>query len=494
MAPFGTCSVGGTISGFVNINEVSTVVTAYALAGFASTAIKIGSSNTALAATGLQNAFAAIPNLMNVAGGYAYTTTAGGNGVVPQSQINTLANILASCVNSSGPTSSMCTTLFANATSTGNTGGKPTDTATAAINIAHHPGASHNINLFNLQAPTPPFVPNLIFPPNDYTLQIYYTASGLYESTQVAVDGTGNIWVVGQYFSALNELSPLGVALSPDFGFSGGGLNNPSGVAIDTLGNVWVANLGGHNVSQFDSYGDPLAGSTGFTGNGDLAPYQLAIDNAENVWITNRDLGTISELNSSGTEILNTTVGGSLTSPAGIGLDDFGEVWISDQGADLGVILGTSTGNLIGNFTCDFNCQFLAVTGGTPSVYLSDGNSDISHGLNNQGIASDITGGGLNVSTSLILDGASDVWVTNGNGTISEFNNNSGAAMSPSTGYTTSLGATYGIAVDGSGNVWVTDNASYAFPPQIAEILGAATPATTPLAQAVVEGKVATKP
>ena len=36
--------------------------------------------------------------------GSALTTTPAGNGTVPQQTINTLANILASCINSTGPT------------------------------------------------------------------------------------------------------------------------------------------------------------------------------------------------------------------------------------------------------------------------------------------------------------------------------------------------------------------------------------------------------
>jgi hypothetical protein len=127
------------------MNEVSTIATAYALAGFATDAVHVSSSGTTLGLQGLANAFANVPNLETLGTGVATTSNVAGTGTVPQLEINTLANILASCVNStgtvSGPTNpTACYTLFTNALSGGASGLQPTDTATAAINIAHYPG------------------------------------------------------------------------------------------------------------------------------------------------------------------------------------------------------------------------------------------------------------------------------------------------------------------------------------------------------------------
>src|ERR1019366_8272488 len=117
---------------FVAVNEVSTVAAAYAMAGFATDATHVGSSGTTLAQTGIANAFANAGNLETLGTGMALATTPAGNGTVPQAAINTLGNILAACVNSTG-TGAACTTLFANAESGGTTGTMATDTATAAI-------------------------------------------------------------------------------------------------------------------------------------------------------------------------------------------------------------------------------------------------------------------------------------------------------------------------------------------------------------------------
>src|ERR1039458_7169186 len=146
LAVLGNCPGGSSAfaagTPFVSVNEVSTVAAAYAFAGFATDALHVSSSGTALAETGIANAFANSANLAGISTGVALATTPAGNGTVPQSEINTLANILAACVNSTGPSFAACSTLFSNAESAGSSGTAPTDTATAAINIAHNPGAN----------------------------------------------------------------------------------------------------------------------------------------------------------------------------------------------------------------------------------------------------------------------------------------------------------------------------------------------------------------
>ena len=135
LASLGPCS-GLSSSTTVFMNEVTTIAMAYAVAGFATDATHISSSGTALALTGISNAFANTTNLVSLTTGNALATTPGGNGPVPQAELYTLANILAICINSTGPTSAQCGGaggLLTTATSTGAVGGTvPTDTATAA--------------------------------------------------------------------------------------------------------------------------------------------------------------------------------------------------------------------------------------------------------------------------------------------------------------------------------------------------------------------------
>jgi hypothetical protein len=142
MAALGPCSLfGGQYTldpnSFISINEVTTVASVYALAGFMdSTTSQIGTSATN--SIGLANAFQTVRNLVDLSTGLALATTPAGNGNVPQSKIYTLANVITPCVNSNG-SSTGCNSLFAATTPSG--GAAPTNTLQALLNIAQHPGS-----------------------------------------------------------------------------------------------------------------------------------------------------------------------------------------------------------------------------------------------------------------------------------------------------------------------------------------------------------------
>lgn len=153
MAAVGQCPAAGDLQAtvpFIFVNEVTTIGFVYALSGFMTDLAHVCSSGTPLARAGTAQAFATVNSLANIAMGTALAVTPAGNGTVPQAEINSLANALASCVNSTGASSPPCTTLFTNAQSGGTV---PTDTVTAALYIAQNPGA----NVFNLASiPFPP--------------------------------------------------------------------------------------------------------------------------------------------------------------------------------------------------------------------------------------------------------------------------------------------------------------------------------------------------
>ena len=96
LAILGKCPSAGNFASTtptVVVNEISTVAAAYVMAGFASDATHVSSYGTPLAQTGIANAFANAASLANLATGAALAATPSGTGTVPQSEINTLANI-----------------------------------------------------------------------------------------------------------------------------------------------------------------------------------------------------------------------------------------------------------------------------------------------------------------------------------------------------------------------------------------------------------------
>jgi hypothetical protein len=441
-------------------------------------------------------------SLEDISASAPLATTPGLNGTVPQTEINTLANILAACVNSVGPASTQCSTLFSNAQ---NNGVDAPDTATAALNIAHNPGANVG-NLFGLQTPSSPFQTPLSSAPNDFTIAISYRGGGLNSPVPLVIDAGGNVWV-GNTASGANSVSEFSPVGGPATGspFSGGGIVDPYSLAIDKSGNVWTANVTPDSLSELSNSGTPISTSAGYTGGGLNAPYDIALDLLGHVWVVNNVASSLSEFTSTGstagTPITSSSgdTGGGLTNPVSLAIDALGNIWVTNSitlgtlsefyssGASAGMPISTSTGDPGGGLNDPWG---LAIDG-SGNLWVADsgtGANRISQfGATGSAISSSTgyPGGGLNIPEGIAIDGAGNVWVANRattltsppypDSSISEFNS-VGTAISPSTGYLAGLNLSLRIAVDGSGNVWVT-NASLN---TITEFVGAGSPVVTP--------------
>ena len=506
LAGLGSCDAPSFSSQYIVVNEVSTVATAYAIAGFATDATHVSSSGTTLATLGISNAFGAIANLENVSTGTALATTPEGNGTVPQGEINTLADILAACINTNGSTASgmPCGTLFSNAMN-GTTA--PGDTATAAINIAHNPGANLD-NLYSLVQPGAPFQ-GTISEPNDFTLAITYTGGGLDGSGNapegLAVDGAGNVWVPNSGSSSLSELEYNGTVLSGTSGFGIGALDSPTSVAIDPSGFVSVANFYGSSLTQFFTSG---AVRTKPQGSGLYEPYGIAIDSVDNIWVSNSGDNTLSEFQSSGAASSGTNGFAGVNAPAGIAADTSRDVWTTVWASLPYAIVEATPSNVPGNpptLTPITEEQLAAPYGiaidGSGNIWVTNtgGNGSLSEYSPSQGkwLSPDplgFTGGGIDDPYGVAIDGAGNVWTANYGGnsnSVSEFNSQ-GAAISGGNGYVSNgLLFPYALAIDPSGNLWVaSDNTSG----PLTEFVGAAAPVVTPLAAGATNGQLGTRP
>ncbi|WP_044177248.1 NHL repeat-containing protein [Granulicella mallensis] len=480
MAVVGACSTIANIP-FVFMNEVTTVAAAYALAGFAVDPTHIGAPSAvtghALAGTGITNAFNTALNIVGQTTGQPLTTTPAGNGTVPVSEINTLADILASCINSTG--GSACTPLFSNALSGGTTGATPTDTAMAAINIAHNPTVqiTNLLGLANNGSPFQPFLTST----NNFTLGVAFVGGGLQFPGPVAIDGAGNVWIANGNAASLSEFSSLGAVLSGPTGYTGGGLSGDGFLAIETSGNVWVSNPLNTSLSEFSSSGTAITGPAGISGGGINDPQGIAIDGFGNIWVAETGGNSLTEFNPSTRTPISQITGGGLNDPEALAIDGSGNIWVT---------------NIFGSSASEFNAsgQPIASPSGVgglnepEAVAIDDsGNAWIANfgnsfsEFNSSGVAlsGGYGGGGLNGPDDVAIDGSGNVWAANRLGaTLSEFNS-TGTPISPPGGYTGGgLNEPTHVAIDGSGNVWTGNGAGNS----LTELIGAATPVVTPLA------------
>lgn len=314
MTGMGLCDTAPSIP-FLQINEVTTVATVWALSPFMTDTggvVNVGtsSSNTA----GLAQAFSDIASLANVTYGTAAVSTT--NVVAPTQEIYAIANILAACVNSTGynDAGQACSNLFSY-TGVGSSG----DTIAAAISIARNPGTQVS-NLLALGSGKPAFATTFTSA-NDLTLAVTYSGNGVNAPSALAIDGSGNVFVANSAGNSVSEFSHTGVAATGSPFTAASTMSTPSALAIDTTGNIWVANSGNSTLTELTSLGASPTYST-ITGGGLSGPSSIAFDGLGNAWVTNYNNSVVSEFNASGTAVSSTgyTVSG-VSNPIGVAIN-----------------------------------------------------------------------------------------------------------------------------------------------------------------------------
>ena len=293
MAGLGQCPASGTMAGVVSyvvINEITTVAFAYAMGGFGTDAFHIAGSGTAQSMTGIANAMANANNIVGIAWGGALAQVPGNsNSVVPQSKIISLADIVATCVNTSSSTSSTCSSLFGDAKNSAGT--KPTDEATALFNIAHNP--TNNVTaLWNLLPAQPVFTPTLSSAPTDWTLPVVYNSVTALP-TGMAMDASGNVWISDSTNKAVVRVAAQGAVTSFKNGGSFGAI---AGVAVNpSTGKIWASDSTNNKVYVLD----PTSGTllTTITGGTLNKPAGIAFDTSVNGFVVNSGAYSINEYN-----------------------------------------------------------------------------------------------------------------------------------------------------------------------------------------------------
>jgi streptogramin lyase len=484
MAALGPCNNLSSSTNVV-VNEVTTVAAAWALAPFMSSYANVGSSATN--SVGIANAFLNAQLLANTQTGMAPTLPS--TQTVETGKLYALADALAPCVNSDG--TSGCTSLFAAATPTG--GSAPTDTLSAALNIVKNPGQNVHA-VFTAKAPQPPFATTLVNAPNDWTMSLTITGGGMSSPTALGVDSLGNVWLAN-YNCPVDLFSPQGaliVSSSQSCSYD----SELYGLTVDSNSDVWVTNeqtpYHGTSGSVTKFNGDTQGQTPGTLFNSSSAyfydgsvdfPLAMAADNNGNVVVANYANSSASVLNTSGTVIHDSFGSSNAAFPVSVAFDSLHGVWLANQ-SDNTVTHVDSSGNVIARPNCCDGANGIAIdSGGNAWVANYYGSSVSAVGYSGSSLVAQETVGGLNHPAGLVIDANQNIWVVNYRGqSFSELAGINaatvGAALSPSVGYglDASLLLPFGIAVDPSGNLWVSNFANN----DLVMFFGLAAPTKTP--------------
>jgi len=480
MAAIGPCGRITTTTHVV-VNEVTTVAAMYALSQFYAAGGAIGSTSTNL--TGLTNAFATAASLADSSTGTSPGATLPANATSPEARINAVANILNVCVASSAA----CGTLYSATTVTK----APTNTLDALSNLVGNPGAN-TATLYSQSLLSTAYAPALTRLPTDFTLFLTLSGAGMNNTSGIGVDSAGNVWVAS-YFGVASKFTTVGAAVFPT-GIMGAGLNNSYGLAIDLDNNVWIPNeqprtsAGTGSVTELTPTGASVSGTAGFINGGMNYPISVAIDPNGTVWVVDYGNSHVTLLNSLGTPISGTS--GFTTPlfafPVAVAVDGNHFGWIANQ-SGTAVTKVSPAGTDFTNYECCKGASGLAIDQGN-NVWVANFYGDSVSLISSAGTVvsnGGFTGlGSMNRPQGLAIDGNGSVWVANYRqpyltelaGALAS---TPGKLLSPVTG----LGAdaklleAYALAVDASGNIWVSNQGSNT----VTKFIGLAAPVKTPL-------------
>jgi sugar lactone lactonase YvrE len=349
------------------------------------------------------------------------------------------------------------------------------------------------------------------------TLQVITVPNAIFNGTAAVVtDVAGNIYIADSASHVIRKINTVGVA----YVFAGtinnanltdgqgavARFNKPVGLAIDAAGNLYVADKGNHAVRKItpDSVVTTLAGtgSSGTTeGPGSIAQFTLpsgvAVDAAGNVYVADAGNNKIRRIRPDAQHAVGTFAGNGTQGhsddvngfaqfyhPTGVAVNVSGTtVYVADAGNNkIRIIAGGETNTLAGGgMTGDapgfsegtgsaalFNKPVSVAVDAAQNVYVADKNNNRIRQINSAGSVSTVAGTGAadfldGVPSVAKFNGPSSVFVNAfGNIFVADAANirvrQIGVIATVSTfRLVTNLYQPSGIAIDPSGNIYVSD-------------------------------------
>jgi len=293
----------------------------------------------------------------------------------------------------------------------------------------------------------------------------------------VAVDGDDNLYVADPSNHTIRKITPAGVVttLAGTAGSSGSTdgtgtdarFSAPYGVAVDGDGNIYVADLANHTIRKITPAGvvTTLAGAAGSSGSADGTgadarfnePYGVAVDGDGNVYVADTWNYMIRKITPAGVVTTLAGAAGSSGSADGTGADArFASPQEMAVDGDGNVYVADRSNHTIRKITPAGVVTTLA--GAAGSSGSADGTGADARFWGPQGVA---------------VDGDGNLYVTDGSnhtirkitpaGVVTTLAGTAGSSGSTDgTGPLARFNSPAGVAVDGVGNIYVADRSNHA--------------------------------
>ena len=204
-------------------------------------------------------------------------------------------------------------------------------------------------------------------------------ASGMTQPGEVAVDGSGNVYLALPQSGAITEWSASAQQTTP---LVSSGLNLPYGVAVDGSGNVYIADTNDVMLKEWNPSAQQLTTLVGpeeFAGNPPLLvspglldpPFGLALDVSGNVYISPQANTYITEWSPS-TLQLSLFEWQGVGDLGGVAVDVAGNLYVSDQTNNAIYQSSAATQQLTTLVSSGLNGPWGVAVDGSGNVYIAD--------------------------------------------------------------------------------------------------------------------------
>ncbi len=345
--------------------------------------------------------------------------------------------------------------------------------------------------------------PNISYPSGNYSFVVGSAISSISPTNTGGAVGYG---LVSTLAGKRRDQDGTGVNAS---------FNSPFGVAVDGSGNVYVADRGNHKIRKVSPSGvvSTLAGSgsqgsvdgTGIDASFNF-PIGVAVDGSGNVYVSDRGNNKIRKISPSG--VVSTLAGSgfqgsvdgtgsaaSFNSPTGVAVDGSGNVYVADQYnhkirkvSPLGVVstvAGSGSQSSVDGtgIAASFDAPTGVAVDGNGNVYVADYGNHKIRKVSPSGVVSTLAGSGslgsvdgtgsaasFSYPFGVAVDGSGNVYVADqssnlirkvsSSGVVSTLAGSGSLGSVDGTGSAASFNDPIGVAVDGNRNVYVADRSS----------------------------------
>jgi hypothetical protein len=252
----------------------------------------------------------------------------------------------------------------------------------------------------------------------------------------LAVDGQGNLYIADAVNDRVRKVSTNGtittIAGGGNNGLGDGGpatsaqLRSPHGLAVDGQGDVYIADTGDHRVRKVSPdgiittfagtsvTGPPTSGNGGPATSANMSPADVAVDGRGNVYIADYGNNLVREV----------TPGGTISTVAGIGTAGSSGDGGPATSAELNYPMGVAVDGQ-GNVDIYMNFEVREVSGGTITTIADETDTNGNSGDGGPATAAEISGATAGATGAVAVDGKGNVY-------ISDWTNNRVRKIAPS--------------------------------------------------------------